>query len=537
MQATECISFRASGYFSELICDYLDQKPGLRDFYHRFPSLENFAAQIEEKQTSFKSETRQILVESLLRQYARLNDRSLSAEASLANIRLLKEENTFSVTTGHQLNIFTGPLYFLYKIVSTIKLAKQLNAEYSDKQFVPVYWMATEDHDFDEINFINLYGGRLRWEQNGGGPVGRLNTASLAAVIKELEEHLGPGTRCEELIALFRDAYLEHKNLADATRFLVHQLFGKEGLVIIDADDRHLKSLALPYFKKDLFEHSAQAMVEPVTSKLEELHFKQVHPREINLFYIVDGLRERIERKQDRWLVLNTDLSFSKEELESELQDHPDRFSPNVVLRPLYQELILPNLAYIGGGGELAYWFQLKKMFEALAVPFPMLVLRNSVLWIDKKRQRKMEDLGLSVPAVFQPLHQLKKSYVKEHAPMDTELDPYERKLEKIFDELEELAQLTDKSMLGAVNAQRQKQLNGLEKLRKKLIRAEKRRHSTDMEKIERVFLALFPNESLQERHDNFSTYFCEYGPGFIQSLLTELDPLDFRFRVILASK
>ncbi len=530
----DCISYRDTGYFSELICDYLEQKPELQNFYNRFPTLENFQSQIEEK-GNFPTENREVLVQVLKQQYELLQKQDLNTEASLFNIQLLSELNTFTVTTGHQLNIFTGPLYFLYKIVNTINLARKLQSAYPGYHFVPVYWMASEDHDFEEINFINLKGKRFQWQREFAGPVGRFDTQSIKPVIDELEALLGPGSRAAELTRLFRRCYMNNKNLADATRQVVHELFGAEGLVIIDGDDPQLKKLAALFFERDLFGESIHAKVEESTNKLEELYFGQVHPREINLFYIKDNLRERIEKKGDQWLVLNTKLFFSENELRRELENHPERFSPNVVLRPLYQELILPNLAYIGGGGELAYWLQLKDMFDHLAVPFPMLVLRNSVLWVDAKRQRKLSELGLQVVDLFQPLHELKKKYVKTHAPVDPELDPYEKKLKQMFDDLEEVANLTDRSMLGAVNAQRQKQLNGLENLKKKLIRAEKRRQSESMDKLEKVYFSLFPNESLQERHNNLSPYFCEYGEDFIQILFRKLDPLDFRFRIIKA--
>lgn len=528
MDDTHCLNYRNTGFFSKLICDYIDKEEDIQPFYNRFPNLENFKTQIDEK-SSFSQNNRSVLVASLLRQYEGLED----AEASVANIRLLEDSKTFTVTTGHQLNLFTGPLYFLYKIVSTINLSRQLAHAYPEYNFVPIYWMATEDHDFDEINFINLYGGRLRWDRPASGPVGRLKTEGFDELISELQEHLGPGTFAKEFCDLLREGYVKHNTLAEATRYVVHQLFGKHGLVIVDGDDAELKSLMNPYFTGELLESQSHAVVEETTNKLESLYLKQVHPREINLFYIQDGIRERIERRGDKWLVLNTNLEFSQNEILDELNNHPERFSPNVILRPLYQEVILPNLAYIGGGGELAYWFQLKSMFRTFEVPFPMLMLRNSALWVPAKEHRKMDELGLSVDELFQPIHDLKKQYVKVHAPVDVELSPYEQKLQTIFDELEDIANLTDKSMLGAVNAQRQKQLNGLDNLRKKLIRAEKRRQGTEMEKLERVYYALFPKGSLQERHDNLSVYYAEHGMAFIDRLFECMNPLEYRFVVI----
>ncbi|WP_417589851.1 bacillithiol biosynthesis cysteine-adding enzyme BshC [Owenweeksia hongkongensis] len=531
MDDTHCLNYRNTGYFSKLICDYLDQDPTLKPFYNRFPNLENFKDQIEEK-SSFTPEGRKMLVEALLEQYSDLG-KSSDTSKTLENIQLLADGKTFTVTTGHQLNLFTGPLYFLYKIVSTINLSRELKKAYPENNFVPVYWMATEDHDFEEINFINLFGGRLRWNRESGGPVGRFSTEDIEPLIKELNEHLGPGSFAKEFCELLKTAYSEGRNLAEATRYLVHHLFGEHGLVIVDGDSSKLKTLMQPLFKDELLKSASHEFVSKTTSKLEEVYFQQVHPRDINLFYIADGLRERIEKRDGRWYVLNTKLEFSEEEIIKELNDNPERFSPNVILRPLYQEVILPNLAYIGGGGELAYWFQLKDMFDAFKIPFPMLMLRNSALWVPAKEKSKLDDMGLKVSDLFYPLHEVKKNYVSEHAPVDVELDPYQQKLQQMFDELEDVANLTDKSMLGAVNAQRQKQLNGLDNLKKKLIRAEKRRQSDQMEKLERVYFALFPKGSLQERHDNLSVYFSEYGPAFIEQLFESLDPLDYRFRVI----
>lgn len=535
MKDSECIPYRETGFFSALIGDYLDQKSSLHSFYHRFPKLEEFAAQIKEKAEHFSLEQRSTLSKALREQYKDIQAEGELSTLTAANLQALVQENTFTVTTGHQLNLFTGPLYFIYKIISTINLAEQLSAAYPDKHFVPIYWMASEDHDFEEINFINLYGGKLRWQSSTGGAVGRMPNYGMGKVIDELEEHLAGGSKAKEWVDLLRKAYHEHGNLTSATRYLVNQLFGEYGLVIIDGDDALLKRSMIPAFERDLFQHPAKALVEEQSERLKDDYFAQVFPREINLFYLQDGHRNRIERKGEAWLVLNTELSFTESELRAELQSHPERFSPNVILRPLYQETILPNLAYIGGGGELAYWFQLKGFFDREQVVFPMLVLRNSVLWVEKKWQNRMSDLEMSTADFFKPLSQIKEDYLKDRMPVDPSLSPYEQEIERIFNDLEEIAQLTDESMLGAVNAQRQKQLNGIANLRKKLVRAEKRRHAELMEKIERIHYGLFPMGALQERYDTLSPYYSAHGKDFIQALKEDLDPLDFRFRILYA--
>ena len=529
MDDVHCIPFRETGYFSGLICDYLDQKKGLNTFYKYFPELGNFKKQIAEKER-FPIANRAVLSKALEKQYEGLINADTSIQSSLENIQLLKKTNTFTVTTGHQLSLFTGPLYFIYKIVSAINLSESLKQAYPTDNFVPVYWMASEDHDFAEINHIRLYGGKLSWNEEAKGPVGRLKTASIQPVIKELENLLGPSTNADFILNVLRKAYLEHDNLADATRYLVHHLFGDKGLVIIDADDKELKRLVTPYFEKDLFEHLPQQEVDRTSERLAENYFNQVNAREVNLFYIQNGLRERIEKEGDKWKVLNSSIEWTKAELKQALENEPEAFSPNVILRPLYQEVILPNLAYIGGGGELAYWFQLKDMFDAFGVPFPMLMLRNSVLGISPSQISKMDKLGLKHQDLFQPVHKIQDQFASESAPIDPEMDEYHKMLEKMFNDLETVANLTDKSMLGAVNAQRQKQLNGLENLKKKLLRAEKRKNSDLMDRIAYLHNELFPNGSLQERHDNFLVYYKEYGALWLEKLFKALDPLDYRF-------
>ena len=527
MDDVHCIPFRQTGYFSNLICDYLDQKESLKGFYHRFPNKDSFKAQIEEK-SGFPAQNRAVLVKSLKAQYASLKSSDLVSR----NIDLLKESNTYTVTTGHQLCLFTGPLYFIYKIVSAVNSCEQLSQQYPEQNFVPVYWMASEDHDFPEINHINYSGGRISWERDASGPVGRLTTESLKPVLEELQDLLGPGHNAQNVYKILEDAYLGHSNLADATRYLVDKLFSDKGVIVIDADDPDLKSLAISYFEKDLFDNEAFQYVNEASKKLEESYFNQIHPREINLFYIKDGLRERIEKNEGHWQVLNSDIQWNEEKLRKELNDHPERFSPNVVLRPLYQEVILPNLAYIGGGGELAYWFQLKHMFDQFHVPFPMLMLRNSVLGISNRQKAKLDKMGIGLDQMFKPLHQIQNDFAAQSAPVDPELDDYHKMLEQMFNDLEAVANLTDRSMLGAVNAQRQKQLNGLEKLKKKLLRAEKRKNSDLMERIQIIHSELFPKSGLQERHDNFIAYYLEYGDAWLKGLYEQLDPFKFEFTV-----
>ncbi|MFK7833564.1 MAG: bacillithiol biosynthesis cysteine-adding enzyme BshC [Winogradskyella sp.] len=527
---TDYIPFRETHYFSDFICDYLNEKVELKDFYHRFPNVDNFEAQIEEKSLSVRAQSRTILVDSLKKQYKNLN----TSEATLNHIEILKEANTFTITTGHQLNLFTGPLYFLYKIISTINLTKQLKATYPSYNFVPIYWMASEDHDFEEINYFNFRGKKIQWNSKQTGAVGHFNTEGLEAVFEVISAEFGEGKNAEQLKIWFKEAYLNHDNLADATRYLANELFGAHGLVILDADDKDLKRLFIPNLKKELIEQKAFKSVSETNKKLENLDLKiQVNPREINLFYIYNGLRERIVEENRIFSVVNTDIKWNASEILQHLEEFPERFSPNVIMRPLYQEVILPNLCYIGGGGELIYWLQLKSNFEAQGVIFPMLLLRNSAVVKTQKQAEKLENLNISNHDLFLNRNAFINKKVRKISNIDIDFSEQIEHLEGQFKNLYELAAQTDASFVGAVKAQEVKQIKGLKHLERRLLTAQKRKLKDQIERCTELQEQLFPNKSLQERNTNFSELYLEFGDELIPELMTSLEPLKGEFTMI----
>lgn len=529
------IPLSKTGYFSTLICDYITQKPELENLFNRFPSVENFKKQIEEKSNSefTNQKDRDVLVNVLKEQYAGIG----MSELTSANIESLKLNNTFTITTGHQLNLFTGPLYFLYKIISTINLTTKLKQEYPEYNFVPVYWMATEDHDFEEINYFNFKGKKIHWEKNASGAVGELETEGLKEVLDLFALDLGHNKNADYLKALFQKTYLEHDNLTNATRYLANELFKSYGLVIIDAAAKDLKKQFIPFLKDELLNQTSFQEVSETIEKINNVENQpygiQVNPREINLFYIKDGLRERIVFEEGLYKVLNTDIFWNETQLMAHVSDAPERFSPNVVMRPLYQEVILPNLCYIGGGGELAYWFQLKSFFNAVKVPFPMLLLRNSVLIQTKKQAKKLENLNISNTDIFLERDTFINKKVREISNIDIDFSPQKKHLKAQFEDLYELAKETDKSFLGAVKAQEVKQLKGLEHLEKRLLKAQKRKLTDEVSRMIDIKNELFPNQGLQERNANFSEFYLEHGEQLIPNLLENLEPLDSQFVVL----
>lgn len=527
MSQSDCITFQNSGYFSKIMVDYLNQSESLKPYYNHFPTLDNFKLQIEEKK-NFSLKNREALVQSLLNQYKNFTISELTQQ----NIESLKNSNTFTITTGHQLNLFTGHLYFLYKIVSVINLSRDLKEKYPDCNFVPVFWMATEDHDFEEINHFYLYGEKICWSKKTEGAVGELDTQGLEEIFKDFSNKIGTSKNAEYLKQLFENAYLKHNNLSNATRYLVNELFSEYGLVILDGNDKNLKNLFIPYIKDELLN---QVSFKKVSETIENFQYPvQVNPREINLFYLDKNLRERIIKENNTYVVNNTNLRFSENEILELTDRHPEKFSPNVIMRPLYQEVILPNLCYTGGGGELAYWLELKSFFETVKVPFPILLLRNSVLLVTEKQNKKREKLNLSFSDLFEKQPLLVNRKAREFSETNIDFSTLKKQLEYQFEILKQAVQKTDKSFSGAVTAQEKKQIKGLENLKKRLLKANKKYFSDKLERIIELQNELFPNQTLQERIGNFAEYYEYYGKALIRRLFEEQKPLEQKFNIIV---
>ena len=504
--------------FSDIFLDYLSGNASLEKYYHLPPRIESFQHPLKNKK--FLPENRKKLQQVLKKQYKEV----VQSRAVEQNLQKITEEHTFTITTGHQLNIFTGPLYFIYKIVTVINLCKKLKETYPEYHFVPVYWMASEDHDFEEINHFHLFGKKYTWETQQAGAVGRFNPKEISAIFEQLSER----------IALFEKAYTEHETLADATRYFINELFGEEGLIVLDADDPALKSLFKQVIKDDLTRHTAKQLVEETSAALDAQGYKtQVFSRDINFFYLDEGLRERIVKEDGQYQVLNTDIQFSEEEILQLVDEHPEKFSPNVILRPLYQEMILPNLAYVGGPAEIAYWLQLKPVFDHYQQPFPILLSRNFALVINKTNARKMHRIPLAARDMFMDTHALVKKFLDNSAEHGIHLKKEKEILQEIFSSVKNKATSVDKSLNGFIGAEANKAQKILETIEKRLKKSEERNQATAVKQIESLKEKLFPNGALQERHDNFLNFYINT-PEILQHFLDHFDPFDFRFHIVV---
>lgn len=502
------------GAFSTFFLDYINKIDSLKPFYGAYPEIANFKEIIDKK--TFIGFKRQNLVAELHKQYEGLSDKP--------DLDILLEENTFTVTTGHQLNIFTGPLYIIFKIVTAINLAKKLKETYPNYNFVPVYWMATEDHDLEEIQSFKAFGQKYKWKTDQTGAVGRMQTDGLPEIASQL------GTDA----SFFKEAYGKGSTLANAVRDYMHHLFGAYGLVTLDADSRVLKSQFQSVMKDDLLNSTAYGLVNKRTAEIENIGYKtQITPREINFFYLDKDLRERIVKTESGFEVLNTDLTFSESEMESIIINEPEKLSPNVVLRPLYQEWILPNLAYIGGPSEVPYWLQLKPVFEHYKEAFPALLPRNFGLILDARSKKNLDNLNLGLEDIFKPTDDLKKQFVQANSKMELELNKELDVLHEIYSGIKQKADSLDITLGRTTEAFETKSIALIKKLEKRLIRAEKRNHSEAMNKIEQVRELLCPGGGLQERKDNMLNFY-PLDNQFIERLLEAFDPLDYSFNVIL---
>ncbi len=511
------IDFADTKLFSQTFTDYITEKETLKAFYHQAPSIDNFAQQIALKKT-FPQAKRAVLHRVLKTQYHAIDN------APLAQIDALLDEKTFTVTTGHQLNLFTGPLYFLYKIAAAINTAKALKEKYPTYHFVPVYWMATEDHDFEEINHFHLFGKTHQWETAQSGAVGRFSLEGLSSVFDEVNE--AP--------EVFRKAYLEQGSLADATRYLVHHLFADTGLVVLDADHADLKKLYEEIVKAEVLRPASFDIVSKTNEQLNELHYKtQVTPREINYFYLEEGTRKRIIHQNNCFEVLDTDLKFSAQAMAQMIEEHPERLSPNVILRPLYQECILPNLSYIGGPSELVYWLQLKGVFEHYQVPFPLLQPRNFVLFVNKPNAKKINKLQLAIPDLFLDEVTLRKNFVLENSENEITLEQETEGVNQLFERLVQKSQEVDKSLEGFIKSEQQKALKSLGNIEKRLKKSEERKMETEVNQLIKLKEKLFPNGAPQERYENLLNFYIN-NPAFIHQILDKLKPFDFRMNVLI---
>lgn len=524
----EYVSYESTGYFSKMMIDYVKGDEKLKPFFEHPVSIEGIKQSIEARK-QFKS-PRHLLVQELRKQY---KDFSLS-ERQEQNLQLLLEENTFTICTAHQPNIFTGPLYFIYKIIHAIKLADNLNKEISDSKFVPVYYMGSEDADLDELGHINLNGEKLEWETKQTGAVGRMKVdKQLIKLIDRIAGQINVAPFGEELTTLLLHAYKEGDLIQQATLTFVNELFKEFGLLVLIPDNSELKRQFTPIVEKELLEQFSHSLVEKTSEQLSEHYKVQASGREINLFYLTETNRERIEKVEGDFKVESLGLSWNEQEILSELHTHPERFSANVILRGLFQETILPNIVFIGGGGEIAYWLELKRVFEACGVPYPMLVVRNSFLLLNEGNKLFAEKLGFEITDLFASAENLINRLVKRDSSLQLDLTEEKKQLEALYHSLKTITEKIDITLSQHTEALQAKALQKVDNLEKKMLRSEKRKFEAQQRQISKLREQLFPKNSLQERQENFAGFYAKFGKELLIKLYDASLGLEQKFAIL----
>lgn len=518
---------QATDLFTDQQNDLAYNQTELLSFIGQTFSKENFLKQIHEKRKNYTDEIREKLSINLNRKYSSL----IKSAKVEKNLEILNFDTTFTITTGHQLSIFTGPVYLIYKIMHVIRLTEEMKAEYPEYNFVPVFWMASEDHDFEEISSVEVFNKPFKWETEQKGAVGRFDTEGLTSIKTEILAFFEHQTE-SEIEALFRS--YSGDSLGEANFKLIHHLFDQYGLIIVDGDDPELKKEFIPIVEKELKEQFSYKAVHKTNESITKEGYKiQVNPREINLFYIGDQMRERIMHLEDGFYIEGKG-KLTEQQLFFELHEYPERFSPNVILRPVYQEFILPNLCYVGGVGEISYWLQLKGVFDALELPYPLIQPRTSILWIDNVMSKKLTKANIVLEDLFQDVTHVKNKYLKEFAAEEVDFNDLNLKFEEFKTMLSERIGCVDVNLEKYAIAETVKLDKQYEGIKDKLVKTVKQRHDTAMKTIEQVFDKLFPNSGMQERSLNLLSL-CPDGKvsSRIEILHNTIDPFDPDFIII----
>jgi bacillithiol biosynthesis cysteine-adding enzyme BshC len=529
IKAAEQVAYPLTGYFSSLVSDYLEANQKLAPFYTHAPSIDGVKAAMAAR--DLFNTPRLALVNALNKQYETVK----ATDLIIANIQSLKDSNTYTVTTAHQPNLFTGPLYFIYKIAHTIALSRSLNKQMPEAKFVPVYYMGSEDADLDELGFVNIGGQKLVWQTKQTGAVGRmLVDAELLSLIKLIEGQIGVSVHGIAWVNLLKQSFTIGKTIAQATLEIVHHLFGAYGLVVVQPDSPDLKSLFTSVIEKELTTGFSNNAVQQTIKNLS-VHYKvQAAGRAINLFYLQGNKRERIVQTDAGYEVTALGLSFTKDQILADVQNNPANYSPNVILRGVFQETILPNIAFIGGGGELAYWLELKQVFADAAVPFPVLLLRNSFLLVPAKRALQLQKMHINTVNLFKGRPQvIIDSFVKANSVHHLQINTQMAAIEAQYTLIKEQAAAIDASLVDHIEALSHKQAQKLLQVQKKMLRAEKRKYEAEQQQITKIMEQLFPGGSLQERTENIADWYKIYGTHFVDAIVENSDDFSKGFTLL----
>jgi len=467
----------------------------------------------------------------------RINRKAGSSELTFTHIEMLRRPGSVAIVTGQQAGLFTGPLYTIHKALTVIKLAACLRDQ--GVEAAPVFWIATEDHDYEEVNHCKVVDreghlAQIRYEASGhkaDEPVGSVSLCpAISQTIDELIARIAPSEFTPALERDLRESYAEGVGFADAFARLMARLFRDYGVVLLDPLDQELKQVAAPLYAKAIEKSTeiATALVERSRELEAAGYHAQIHVSGdmVPLFIMDDGRRAAITQHDDRFAVKGSSNSFSREELVELATRCPNCFSPNVTLRPVVQDFLLPTAAYVGGPAEIAYFAQLQAVYQTLDRQHPCVLPRASFTIVEGRHQKTMKKYGLELRDFFDGLHPAVTKVVEQSLDRDTSnaFTETERVLNEHLDRLRSALERTDKTLSDPLETSRAKMMYQLEHLRTRFIHSSAHREETAYRQVERAFTTLYPDKNLQERELNVYYFLSRYGPSLLGDLYEAAD-------------
>ena len=511
-------------YKNKLLVDLLGNIEELKDF-HNGTNLSAIDSQfLEDRDLELKR--RKILVSSIKQQY-------LDANLSVPNnLDKLSKKGSFTITTGHQLCVFGGPQYFIHKIISVIKNAQDLKNKFPNNDFIPVFWLASEDHDFKEISNLNIFNKELKVTKEDSIAVGKLSPVIFKPILDELKVIFKNDERFNDLAEIFNEA-LKKQNWSLATRYWLAQLFTDNDLIIVDPDDKALKELFSSTMKHEIADQFIHKCVKSTNNKLDSLGYSpKINPRELNLFYLSDNRRYRVIFKDNLFYI--GDSVFSKNELQQKLSENPELFSPNVLLRPLYQETILPNLVYVGGPSEITYWAQLKDSFDSVTINFPIVILRDHFSWMTQKQIDLWFKLGFLAEDLLKNESDLLKKFLFNNHNNDFSIIDEKNILTNLENTLSKKAEKIDLTLVPSIRAMVKGMNKDLNKIQQKLSQSIKRSEENKINQIRKINSLIVQKGSLKERSQNFIGPYLNSPKNYVQTMLDYSSCEDNQLKIII---
>jgi bacillithiol biosynthesis cysteine-adding enzyme BshC len=528
---------------NNLFLDYLYEFENVKEFYkYNFRDQDQFQ-KIFKKINESERINPSLLKKNLLSQYSGLT----TSNKTKKNITLLSKDNTLAVVTGQQLGLLGGPIYTFYKIITTLKLSKHLNDKYDDYNFVPVFWMEGDDHDFNEVRSINVIGTANTIKNIGykeqidpddaKKSVGTLELDdALDEFFNVLDDNLRQTDFKDPLLSSLKNYYSIGKTFTTSFRELIHALFDEYGLVILNPSDKKVKEILKPVFKKEIidFREHTEKLVN-VSARLEEVYHAQVKVKPVNLFYSTDDGRYSIEPVENEFRLKRKRISFTQEEILEKVDKESERFSPNVLLRPICQDFLLPTAFYVGGPSEISYFAQVTPLYEFYKLQTPVIYPRSSATLLESNINKTLEKYDISFNDIFMGADELKKKVVDSLTEnnVDDVFSETEKEVELAIDRLRERLYDVDKTIADTSKKYRSKIFNSLNELKGKAEQAQNQKFEVTLRQMDRASTMLFPSNNLQERELNYTYFANKYGEGFLKRLYDDLNTDKFEHQVI----